>query len=367
MIGWSSALRGRCVAAARGAGALLATDVVSAQDLHLQDLRTDGSPPATLADLAVYAGADRTELLVAGARAEGSLTLYTSATTEDMNVIATLFEQFYGVKVKYWRASNEDILQRGVMDKRAGRNDADVYETDGSGLEGLRREGLLQPAVSPLFADLMPQAIAPGDWIGTRLNVISAAYNTSLLRPEDLPHSYADLVEPKWKGKLGIEAGDSDWFATIVSQMGEDAGLALFRDIMAKNGATVRKGHSLMANLVAAGEVPLALTTYFYKDIQLQTLGAPVEAIQLMPTVARVNGIALAVHAQHPHAALLFFDFMLGVGQKILADRQLTPTNLKAQPPGLADKLTLVNSAQMFDEGAKWDKLFNEIVVRQSR
>ena len=320
-----------------------------------------------VAELASYAGADRTEKLIAGAKKEGSLTLYTSATTEDMNVLAGVFEKKYGVKLRFWRASNEDILQRAVVEKRGGRFEADLFETDANGLEGLRREGLLQPVQSPVLADLMPQAVKPGAWIGTRLNVISAAYNTNLVRAGSLPKSYEDLLDPKWKGKLGIEAGDSDWFATIVDSMGEEAGVKLFRDIIAKNGASMRKGHTLIANLVAAGEVPLALTTYLYKVNQLKAAGAPIEAFQLTPTVARVNGIGLAPNSPHPNAALLFFDFMLSEAQPILASRQFYPTNVKAQPPGNDMKLSFVDSAQMLDDGAKWDKLFNEIFVRQSR
>ncbi len=321
----------------------------------------------SVADLAALSGPDRTQKLIEGAKKEGTVSIYTSITTEDMNVLVPPFEKKYGVKVRFWRASNEDILQRAVVENRGGRYDADLFETDGSGMEGLRRENLLQPVQSPVFSELLPQAVKPGAWIGTRLNIISGAFNTNAVRAGSLPKTYEDLADPKWKGKLGIEAGDTDWFATVVKSRGEEQGLALFRDIISKNGASVRKGHTLMANLVASGEVPLALTTYLYKVNQLKGTGAPLESLLLEPLVARVNGMGLAAKAPHPNAALLFFDYLLTDGQDILASREFFATNIKHSNITEKLNLTFVDAGQMLDEGAKWDKLFNEIVTRQAR
>ena len=112
----------------------------------------------------------------------------------------------------------------------------------------------------------MSQAV-PSDrsWVGFCLNVLVQAYNTNLIKKTDLPKSYADLLDPKWKGKLGIEAKDDDWFATAVHQLGgEEKGLAFFRKLVETNGISVRKGHTLLNNMVISGEVPLALTVYNY-------------------------------------------------------------------------------------------------------
>lgn len=330
-------------------------------------LANPGADAASVSELAAYGGPDRTQMLIEGARKERALTLYTSLATEDANNLGAAFEKKYGVKLRVWRASNEDILQRAIVENRASRNDADLFETDAAGLEGLRRENLLMPVASPVFADLMPQAVKPESWIGTRLNVITAAYNTSAISASEAPKSYEELRDPRWKGKLGVEAGDIDWFATVVTSMGEEAGLKLFRSILAKNGASVRKGHTLMANLVASGEVPLAMTTYLSRVRQMKSAGAPIEALQLAPTVARVNGMGLSPHSPHPHAALLFFDFMLTDAQQILAGREFFPTNMKAGKDTRDLNLSFVDPARLIDEGEKWEKLFNEIVVRQPR
>ena len=77
------------------------------------------------------------------------------------------------------------------------------------------------------------------------------------MKKESLPKTYRDLLKPEWKNKLGIEAEDFDWFAQVVHGLGEAEGLQLFREIVASNGISVRKGHTLLNNLVTAGEVPL--------------------------------------------------------------------------------------------------------------
>ena len=169
------------------------------------------------------------------------------------------------------------------------------------------------------------------------------------------------------KGKLGIEAGAADWFAAVCGRYGEEPGLKLFRSIFAKKGVAVRKGNVLMANLVASGEVTLTLTTYLYKVNQLKAAGAPIAPFQLPPVLARVNGVGLSPHAPHPHAALLFFDFLLTDAQAILAAREFFPTNETARrAPGEA-QLSFIDPATMMDEGDKWEKLFSEVIARQPK
>jgi iron(III) transport system substrate-binding protein len=121
---------------------------------------------------------------------------------------------------------------------------------------------------------------------------------------------------------------------------------------------SVRKGHTLLANLVAAGEVPLALTLYGYRIEAMKKAGAPIAGIALPPVVALPNGIAVFRRAPHPHAAVLFADFFLGEGQRILAARSNVTTNTRVQP--VPADLAFVDSGKLLDEGDKWSRLFNE-------
>ena len=320
----------------------------------------------TIVEIASYAGPDRTQRLIAGARKEGVLTLYSSGPIEDTSAITYAFEKTYGVPVRLWRGSSEDILRRAMTEARGSRYDVDVAETAGPEMEALTREKLLQAVASPVYAELIPQAIDPRrPWVMSRLSVFAAAANTNLIKAGDAPKGYEDLADPKWKGKLGIEADDVGWFLTVLGAMGEAKGIKLFREIVAKNGVSIRKGHTLLANLVAAGEVPLALTVYGYRIDAMKKAGAPIAGIVLPPAVALPTGIAAFRRAPHPHAAMLFIDFFLSDGQRILAERGNVPTNarVKAPPPDL----TLIDGAKLLDEGDKWSKLFQDVFVTQGR
>jgi iron(III) transport system substrate-binding protein len=320
----------------------------------------------TLAELAMYSGPDRTERLIAGAKREGTVTIYTSLTIDDMKVFGGAFEKKYGIKLQLWRSSSEDILQRAVVEARGGRFDVDAIETSAAEMESLHREKLLAEVRSPHIADLHPAALLPHrEWIGDRLNLITSAYNTDLIKPAQLPKTYDDLLDPKWKGRLGIESDDSVWFGALITALGEARGLKLFRDLVRANGLSLRKGHTLLANLVVSGEVPFTLTAYQYKVEQLKKTGAPIEWHVIPPGISRFIGSGVMRRAPHPHAAILFLDFMLSDAQRLLLDREFTPTNMKVKPLEIPFKV--IDPAQMLDEGDKWSKLFDEIVVKQSR
>jgi len=324
---------------------------------------------SVLAELAAYAGPDREQRLAEGARSEGFLNLYTSLTVDDMTVLNAAFEKKYGVKVQMWRASSEKVVQRAITEARAGRFDVDAIECNAPSLEMLRREELLQAVHSAHHADLIPAAVpAHREWVGARLNIFVQAYNTKLVRKDELPSSYADLLHPRWKGRLGIEAADEDWFAAVVQHLGEDKGLKLFRDLVAANGLSVRKGHTLLTNLVVAGEVPFALTVYNFTAEQMKRKGAPLDWFVLPPAIARANGVAVARRAKRPHAALLYYEFMIGhEGQEILLKRDFVPASRKMDTALNRGPLTIIDPALIVDQGERWTKLYDEIIVKQGR
>ena len=225
-----------------------------------------GSAP----ELAAYTGADRQARLLEGAKKEAPLSIYTSAQTDDIGAVLAGFEKKYGLKSTVWRAGSEKVLQRAVTEARGTRHAVDIVETNGPELEAIHREKVFVAVKSPSLAQIIPQALRPhGEWVGTRLNVFVQAWNTSLVKKEELPKTWEDLLNPRWKGRLGIEAEDQDWLAGIASELGEARGTKLFKDIVAANGMSVRKGHTLLTQLVASGEVPFALTVYNYKVEQI--------------------------------------------------------------------------------------------------
>src|ERR671915_341105 len=326
------------------------------------------APALALAQIQ-YEGPDREKMLAEGAKKEGELMLYTSLVPEDLTALGAAFEKKYGVKLKTWRANSEKVLQRALTEARAGRNDADIVETNGPQLESLYREKGLQPLRSPHLKDLMPQAVqAHGHWVGTRINMFVHSYNTNLVKKDELPKSYAELADPRWKGRLGIEAEDEDWFAMVIKALGEEQGLRVFRDIARVNGFSVRKGHTLLAGLVASGEIPFALTTYSHGAEKMKQKGAPVEWFAIAPAIGRANGIGVTRKPPHPHAAALFVDFLLSPeGQAILQKGGYVPANLRVEDRAQKLSLKFVDPAVVLDEHDKWKKLWAEIVLAGAR
>jgi iron(III) transport system substrate-binding protein len=308
-------------------------------------------------------GPERAQRLIGGAKKEGELTLYGSMQVVSYSFLQKAFEQAYGVKIRLWRGAGAEILQRTVSEAKASRADFDAAETDGFALETMHREGLLAPVKSPYHADLIPEAVRPhGEWVGTRVNISAGAYNTSVMKPADLPKTFPDLLAPRFKGQLGIEADDYDWFGITMNLLGEEKGLALFRQLVATNGLSIRRGHTLLTNLVAAGEVTIGLDVYMQNVDVAKKTGAPVDWFLISPAVARFNGIAVAKRAPHPYAARLFYDFMLNEGQRIMLQREFVPASRKVR--SVLDRVTLnfADPGVVIDQGEKWQRLYSEVV-----
>jgi iron(III) transport system substrate-binding protein len=128
---------------------------------------------------------------------------------------------------------------------------------------------------------------------------------------------------------------------------------------------SVRRGHTLLTNLVASGEVPLALTVYNFTAEQVKQKGAPLDWFVMQPAIARANGVAVAKRAPNPHAALLYYEFMIGEeGQEILLKRDFVPASRKLDTPLNRGPLTIIDAGLLIDQGERWAKLYDEIIVK---
>ncbi|RXZ32372.1 extracellular solute-binding protein [Oxalobacteraceae bacterium CAVE-383] len=312
-----------------------------------------------------YSGPDRAEKLLAEAKKEGGLTLYTSIASADMPLLKDDFEKKYGIKLTVWRGGSAQVMQRSITETEARRYQVDAIHIGAPEMEGLHREKILQPVNSAVFKNLIADAVAPHrEWASTMLTVWVQTYNTSKVKKSELPKSYQDLLDPKWKGQLGIESEDADWFAAVAGNLGEAKGVKLFRDIAAANGISVRKGHTLLQNLVAAGEVPLALAQYNYVVTGIKRSGAPVDWFVIEPAIARANAVGIAAHAPHPASALLFYEYILSPdGQKILASRDYVPTNKTVASSMKNVKIQIEDPVATIDQWAKWNKIYNDTMA----
>ena len=229
------------------------------------------------------------------------------------------FEKRHGVRVNVWRASSVKVLQRLLAEKKAGRWDFDVVSISAPELEALYREGLLQEVNSTAHRALLEVTLpAHRGWAPQFINVFVQAYNTRAVRADELPRRWADLLDARWKGRLGVEANASEWYCTVLKTLGERNGAELFREMAARNGLSVRHGNSVLANMVVSGEVPLALAVYSHMIEEAKAQGAPVDWFALEPLVARVNGVGVSRQPPHPHAARLFYEYLLTEAQPLM-------------------------------------------------
>jgi len=174
------------------------------------------------------------------------------------------------------------------------------------------------------------------------------------------------IVAGRMRKLLDAEPDRRTVLTRFVTDLGEASGLKLFRDIVDANGISVRKGHSVLANLVATGEVPLALTVYGFLAEQAKRKGAPIDWFVVSPAIARLAVQGIARNAPHPNAAMLFYDFLISDGQQILASRAFVPASRKVQSP-LSGSFALIDSAAMLDQSKKWQELYQKTFIVPSR
>src|SRR5256884_4665502 len=197
-----------------------------------------------------YSSPDHMATITTAETKEGTVTMFPTVAEKAQPTLIRPFEAKYGVKVVIWRAGTDKVLQRTLAEAAARKYDVDLIHFGSPEMEALSREKILQAVNSPVHKDLQPGSVpAHREWAATLLSVWVQAYNTQLIKKGDLPRTYKDLLDPKWKGKLGIEAKNQDWFASVVDVMGGgEKGLTFFRDLVARNGISARTGHTLLNN-----------------------------------------------------------------------------------------------------------------------
>ena len=317
----------------------------------------------SFAELASDASPSRHQRLVEAARKEGSLTVYTSNAAPTIDALSADFEKRYGVRVDAWRASSAKVLQRAAAEKRANRWDFDAVSVSSPELEALVRENLLQEINSVLHGEMLEGTMpAHRTWAPQFINVFVQAYNTMAVRKQDLPTRWADLLEPKWKGMLGVEARAGEWYCSLLKNLGEEKGALLFREVAARNGLSVRSGNSVLANMVVSGEVPLALAVYSHMVEQARQQGAPVDWFAIDPMIARSNGIGVSRKPPHPNAALLFYEYAIGDAQPLMLKMSYVSPLKKLASPLRGAKILFVDPAADSAEVERCDNAYDALI-----
>jgi iron(III) transport system substrate-binding protein len=284
-------------------------------------------PPAALPDLATYQAADRQQMLEAGARKEGKLTWYTSLAGDIIDRLLEGFKQKYPfLQTDLFRGAENELLTRITQEAQAGQHSFDVMESQYTPVRILFDAKLLTAYYSPALADIPAdfKTVVANNAVNSatvRISYVSFGYNTSLLPESAVPKTQDDLMSPALTGKLALAGSTTGhrWIGGVLEARGNDVGRTWLSDFATKQKPVVQQvsGKALL-DLIAKGEV-VASPTIFEDHVNLaQETKAPVKWVPLEPVIANIGQGALAAHAPHPNAALLFLDYLLGDGQKVL-------------------------------------------------
>jgi iron(III) transport system substrate-binding protein len=286
------------------------------------------------------------ERVLEGAKKEGRIVLYTGMDVEEANIFTGEFGKRYPfIKPEVFRSSGEKVLTRYLIESRANSHRADIFQTSIVQVYQLKKEGLLKNYISE-EARFYPEGFRDreGYWNAFYLLTYVIGYNTNLVPPKEVPPSYEDLLNPRWKGLIGLETEEYQWFYHMLQIMGKDKGLDYMRRL-AKQDLQMRKGHTLLAQLVAAGEMAMAVVVYANRVERTRSRGAPIDWVRFKsPTITAINAISIPEKAPHSNAAKLFVDFVLSKeGQKLLRDLRRIPArpDVPPDPPTLTKGLNL--------------------------
>jgi len=321
----------------------------------------------SVADLANYRSGDREEMLKAGGKKEGKVVWYTSLTAH--REIANIFEAKYpGIKVETYRAGPNDLTRRLLSEAQARRNIADLVETTPATLMMMRDSKLLMPYFSPHLANFPDESREEADksrvyWTTDRESIVGLGYNRNLIRTAEVPKSFAELVKPENKAKIGV-SGDTTgvrFIGAIIKAKGEEFVKQLrpleMKMHMISGGAV----HELMA----AGEMPMSISIFRNHVLTAQPKGAPTEWVPLDLSPTNAGGVALPAASNNPHAALLFVDFLLSPeGQKIFEEkfRFATSTKNYGFKRWYPEKGYTLEQYEKAED--RWKKLLRDIVMK---
>jgi iron(III) transport system substrate-binding protein len=334
---------------------------------------------ATVADVALLKSADREKILIEGAKKEGTLTFYTGLIVDQVvRPVKAAFEKEYPfLQVEFFRGNSDRLAQKMLSEYQAKRYEVDVV-SGSSAATILLRAGVMQRFYSPPIAEYPAELKdANGFWGSTNVYFMTLGYNTKMVKASELPKTYEDLLDPRWKGQMmwstSRGSGAPQFIGNILLTKGEEAGKAYLQKLKQQNIAKSTASARQILDLVIAGEYPMAIQIFNHHAYISKKAGAPVDWQPLEPVTATINSIGLAKNAPHPHASMLFLDFVLSKkGQKVFQAANYLPAHpdIPALQPDLKPgggrfkKANYLSPEILFDKSNEWSDYFDKEFLR---
>lgn len=325
-----------------------------------------GVTPARAADQPSWMDPD----LLAKAKKEGSVTIYSSINEKEGLVFWKDFTEATGIKVNYVRGSDTKLLARIAVEKRAGKEDWDVLST--TALNKMPKQWLAK--IDPAQAKAIPDKAKDPDgrWIGIYANYNAIGYNTSKVKKSELPQTYEDFLKhPEWAGKVAVDHSDEEWLYALYKYYGADKGETLVKNIIKTLHPAVTTGHLAMARSLGAGEYAIALNNYVNLILNVKLRGGPVDFHAISPVAVFYGQIGINSKAPHPNAAMLAVNYSLSEqGQTHLTAAGRIPTRpgVETNPPGVMKAFEgkeIIPVEFSPEEAKKWSKRYKKLFVRR--
>lgn len=305
--------------------------------------------------------------LLAAAKGEGSLIVYSSTNEQEGLPLFKRFTDATGVAVAYVRASDAVLMSRMGIEFRAGQKSYDIVQTATINKMPPQMLAAYEP---PEAKNVAPQARDPNKrWWGVYANYNSPAYNTDKVKASELPRSYEEFPQhQQWAGKVAIDGTDNEWLKAMLEFYGEQKGTELVRSIATSLRPVITDGHLAMARAVGAGEYWVALNNYVNLSMNVKLAGNPIDVWPLDPVTLIFGQVGVNAKAPHPNAARLAANFMLSQEcQEFLARFGRLPTrkDVTANPPGIIERLTqkkVITVLMGPDEERQWQRRFDQLL-----
>ncbi|MGZ9262846.1 MAG: ABC transporter substrate-binding protein [Candidatus Binatia bacterium] len=333
---------------------------------------------ATVEEIALMKSPNREKILIEGAKKEGKITFYTGLIVDQVvRPVKDAFEKEYPfLQIEFFRANADRLAQRVLAEHQAKRYEVDVVSGSAAATM-LQRAGLMQRFYSPPIAEY-PRELkdANGFWGSTNVYFMTLGYNTRNVKVAELPKSYEDLLNPRWKGQMMWStsrcSGAPQFVGNIFTTMGQEAGKAYLQKLRQQNIAKSTASARQILDLVIAGEYPLSIQIFNHHAFISKVAGAPVEWHPLEPVTATNNSIGIAKTAPHPHASMLFLDFVLSRrGQRVFQAANYLPAHpevpaLQADlKPGVRfKKANYLSPELLYDKSNEWAEYFEKEFLR---
>lgn len=246
-----------------------------------------------------------------------------------------------GIEIKDFAGSGEAVLEKLLTELKAGKVLADAFSIPLEQWVVAHEQGLGEKWDQPEKDAFPPDAIDPkGIYMVETAVVHVISYNTRLVPAGQAPKNYQDLLNPIFKGKLGLEREGYSWFTQRMAVWGKDKAVEYAKKLAGQAPIVFIKGHPALLDAVVRGEVWAAVNTYLHQVVPQKEKGAPVDFVAEDPTGAEPMGVAVAKGTPHPNAAKLFVAHRLSQkGQEVGRDLLWYPPRKDVTPHAELQKI----------------------------